>query len=67
MVMMAEELPGIRAGYSLRVDIVTHLLTSMVNACSHVYLCVKERGRIKQRTMAKIKGKVIKMHKKLSH
>ncbi len=38
IVMKGGQLPGIRAGYSLCVDIVTHLFSSMVNACSHIYL-----------------------------
>lgn len=43
------ELPGIRAGYSLCVDIVTHLFTSMIDACSHIYLEVYKRLKKKKK------------------
>lgn len=44
--MIGAQLPGVRAGYSLCVDIVTHLFTSVVDARSHIYLEVDKRSKV---------------------
>lgn len=55
--MKGGQLPGVRAGHSLCVDIVTHLFTSMVNACSHIYLYENKRSKMKQKKKKKHKEK----------